>query len=1022
MSLTFDALFEALHDQKPYAWQRRLSTEVIEKGWPKVIAAPTGAGKTAVLDVALFHLAVEGRADSRKAPRRIVFAVDRRLVVDQAFERALCIQQRLELAREGPLHEMQERLRALAGGAGEALHVEELRGGMPREDDWARTPLQPAILCTTVDQLGSRLFFRGYGVSPAMAPVHAGLLGNDTLIILDEAHLSAAFAETVERAEVLRRTADKPLGLPFAITSLTATPRNAEGAFRLKDEELDEAAISRRLSARKLTRLHKVAAGAAKPEPDPEPNHQSGEDGEAADDTPSRNRRPDPTPFVAAAQDLLGSALTIAIVVNRVALARAIRERLCVKSGDGTAPSPADAILLTGRARPAERDQLIARYRQRLEGRAGGDKPLIVVATQCIEAGADFDFDALVTQIAPLDALAQRFGRLARSGERDGRPARAVVVALPSDLKAKDDPVYGSRMKATWEWLSARTTSRDDAMSAPAPRKGKLASSEPVIDLGPNALAAHIAGDADAARSCCTQASRPPVLRSADLDFWAMTNPRPHPDPHLPLYLHGDPRIETEVSIVWRADLSESDLEDESRAVDIVTAMPPRPGEALQLPIAAARALLSGARRADGADVPARSDDSDDSESPGGRKALAWRGRQSGVVAARGVRPGDTLIVPAGYGGCDLFGWLPEIREPIDPVEDIADLAAKPYASRRLALRLHPGLWPHAVASAGEDSQGATAPWSSIAALLAELPKRPQQIKGWVDRVLEALDTKGGGETVGLPFEKLAGRLQDLKMRRALRLLTPYRIVEGEVPEGVVIVTGAEAAASDDDDASSFRGQPQSLVDHVANVEREAAHYARALGLAGPLARALALAARHHDDGKCDRRFQEFLRAVTKDAAAAFTGDLAKSGFRASRAEEQRLREIAGLPKHWRHEVLSAQLFAQRSAGQEETREVLDLALWLIGTHHGQGRPFFTHNDPWDRVARQVGSETLAAAPGPHHLDFDWHGDAWADLFETLKRRYGFWGLVYLEAVLRLADHRASEQGEEPGDGEAPPY
>ncbi len=77
-------------------------------------------------------------------------------------------------------------------------------------------------------------------------------------------------------------------------------------------------------------------------------------------------------------------------------------------------------------------------------------KPLILVATQCIEAGVDIDLDALITEAAALDALRQRFGRLNRSG-RDIVPY-AAIVATKADLSPrKIDPVYGLAIKHTWD-------------------------------------------------------------------------------------------------------------------------------------------------------------------------------------------------------------------------------------------------------------------------------------------------------------------------------------------------------------------------------------------------------------------------------------------------------------------------------------------------------------------------------------------------------------------------------------------
>ncbi|MEZ6078031.1 MAG: hypothetical protein R3C56_20885 [Pirellulaceae bacterium] len=56
------------------------------------------------------------------------------------------------------------------------------------------------IITSTVDQVGSRLF-RGYGVAPLARPIQAAAVAFDSLIILDEAHISPAFSRTIRQVE-----------------------------------------------------------------------------------------------------------------------------------------------------------------------------------------------------------------------------------------------------------------------------------------------------------------------------------------------------------------------------------------------------------------------------------------------------------------------------------------------------------------------------------------------------------------------------------------------------------------------------------------------------------------------------------------------------------------------------------------------------------------------------------------------------------------------------------------------------
>ena len=179
----FPGFFEAVHGYSPFPWQERLAREVVGTGkWPPLLDLLTASGKTATINVAVFHLACEsGRGAERSAPMRILFVIDRRIVVDEAFGRARRIAEKLRSGTDGVLLKVKQRLSQLSGDLSRPLDLVRLRGGVPQERDWARSPAQPLVAVSTVDQVGSRLLFRGYGVSPRMWPVDAALVGTDAL-------------------------------------------------------------------------------------------------------------------------------------------------------------------------------------------------------------------------------------------------------------------------------------------------------------------------------------------------------------------------------------------------------------------------------------------------------------------------------------------------------------------------------------------------------------------------------------------------------------------------------------------------------------------------------------------------------------------------------------------------------------------------------------------------------------------------------------------------------------------------
>ena len=915
----FVAFFKDVHGHEPFPWQRRLTVRVLcREEWPKVIDLPTGTGKTAVLDTAVFAMATRPAV----FPRRVVFVVDRRIVVDQVYERAWRIKERVEEGKTPVLRRVRERLRALSDG--ESLGVAMLRGGVPM-DEWPDSPDQPWVMVSTVDQFGSRLLFRGYGVRRRMRPIHAGLAGNDCLAILDEVHLSVPFAETLSQVAALK---SEKLPCRFDIVEMSATPGNADvERFELKQSDLDECEeLCRRVSAAKQAKLVTV-----------------------------KDREALPAEIVRIVDSVAksktgGDIRSIGVVVNRVQTARETRRAL--EEGGH------DAVhLVTGRMRPLDRGAVLDRIgpavNPDIEKHPG--ETVIVVATQAIEVGADFSFDALVTECAPVDSLRQRFGRLDRRGIRHDRtdaPAQAWILGpKPSLSSTKPDPIYGHSIKATWKELERRAVD------------GR-------IDIGLRSLR-------DFPEGASAPRDRAPLLLKTHMDAWVQTNPEPIVQPLLEWFLHGIDRHRTaEVSILWRWD----------RSPDALRLVPPRQAEFLQVPLDAAKSWLAGDPEPDVADVVRAG-------ATGGDSAVTGNGSSTGCVrwvgfdedpkpvSADDIGPGDVLIMDPDRGGLRAGTWDPSSDEQ---VADLGDEAQIIYG-RKATLRLDPRLLdatPPAVP--GDETEVDIPARERILRWLGEHRDASSDQPQWFSEAVKRLN--GNPEIVSVGF---GGESE----------VSGYYILSERQP-GTEKPRVDTAVMDGSDESGSMTGTGVTLRHHLDGVGERAGRTAGRLGLSAKLVEDLRLAGRLHDLGKVDQRFQAQLVGDDPVALAILDEPLAKS-----RPGARRVRRY---PRGMRHEVASVAMIDSNPAVLTDAHD-RDLVLYLVGTHHGLGRPL-------PPVIEDPKPQTLAYTFDGHAMEANsdlTEGSLaldMADRFWRLVERYGYHGLAWLEAILRLADHRQSAE------------
>lgn len=1002
----FATFFKALHGYDPLPWQRRLAATVIENGaWPRLLDIPTGLGKTSAIDVALFCLAA--RPDS--SPRRIVVIVDRRVIVDQAAEHARKVQQRLTNAHTGVLGTVATALRSLWGGRDgrPPFEVSVLRGGMPRDEAWAHRPDRPVVVLSTVDQVGSRLLFRGYGVSANMAPIHAGLLGNDALLLLDEVQLSTAFAATLRALDERWRNWQEPHAegnahpeLPnrWAFVRMSATPIGDEAGdftFKLDDEDREHPVVRQRIGARKRAILGALIATTKDSD---------------------RSRRAVAEAFAShTATHLERGARRIAVIVNRVASARDIHEEVSARLSDR-----ADVVLITGRMRPLDRDAILGAVDDRasIAGRISAgtprdpeSRPVIVVSTQTLEAGADFDFDALVTECASVDALRQRFGRLDRRGEL-GESHATILVRKDQASDSSDDPVYGAALNTTWKWLESK-----------ADRSGE-------VDFG----IAHFPSlpkKREERRALCSPLAQAPVLLPAHLHAWAQTSPSGSPEPEVAPWLHGPARSTPEVRVVWRADLDDSVLRDPASAERLreylaasLGVAPPSSLEAISIPLPAFIAWLESEDVADVVDVESAGAVPDPKQrvDRNTRPFVSVTSRGVEVVREpRQVRPESTVVVPSSYGGIRHGNWDPRAREPVADLGDVAQVLHRARPVLRLAPAVLLGPNDQGSASHATPSAATTASrrpeFALPRALVEAVPTAPPVEEPDFDAT-EAIDawlesTRSSGSSL---WRVVVDALLGEGRTRRLLTLGPSRFfavvgrrVSRSTLEAYLNADPLTDVVADDDDGASYIGHEVELAEHLSDVERWARAFANNVGLPASVRDDIALAARLHDIGKADPRFQQMLHGGSAVRMAASGRLLAKSrADTRDRVAQRQARERARYPDGYRHELLSVAMLEGAGAVLGKAHDA-ELVLHLVGSHHGWCRPFAPAVSPGPSLDVSFALDGMAFSADTAHRLASYDSNV-AERYWRLTERYGWWTLAWLEALLRLADHRASEE------------
>lgn len=936
----FDHQFEELTSFRPLSWQSRLFREYFIRGkTPGSIDIPTGLGKTAVM--ALWLIA---RAKGAALPRRLVYVVDRRAVVDQATDFANSLRERLDTQIID--------LKAGLGLGDRSLPISTLRGQYADNREWLEDPTSAAIIVGTVDMVGSRLLFEGYGVSRKMRPYHAGLLGADTLVVLDEAHLVPPFEKLLAAIEGRASdfgtlAAEDRKTIPaLKLLSLSATGGHRLGTvFRLEGRldapagnrvDLDDKTVERRLTAEKfLTLVPK--------------------DAEKLEETLATHAW--------SLADRGSAPIRCLVFSNSRDIAEKTRKRIeLLAKGDrnrGIDTREVDTELFVGARRVRERQNVMAEWLKAKGFLAGSvvelSRPAFLFATSAGEVGVDLDADHIVCDLVAWERLVQRFGRVNRRGGRSARilivdegPPQPKKTGSPTSEEAVQMQCYLAVRRLLQELPQPATDSR--LVSPEALRMLKQRA-----DVEPE-LAATL-------KAATTAEPLRPALTRALVDAWSMTSLEEHTGrPAVAPWLRGWVDERPQTTVVWRGHLPvrKDVLTTRVEVESYFEAAPLHVSEHLDADTFVVAEWLH--ERCAALLGPA--------------KAVSSQGDsdETDVAADHGSARPEHL------GRNDVIAFaLSQSGQMIDRFF-LADFAVpKDDKARRRALDRRLGQLAGAIlivdARFGGIRHGLLDGESSVHAETAD------SIDTWMPPVL----VSGQGvdlhrPIVGFRVRGVAGSdpSSDRRWRERYRFTLEWD-ADGAPVRFLIVDKWRGDSANEEDRSSSINCQL--LSQHQSWTESKARALAEKLGLCRDLTAALAFAARLHDEGKKSSRWQRAFHAPAGQEPYAKTkGPI----------------DFA-LLDGYRHEFGSLAWVQKEESFVALPEDLRDLVLHLVAAHHGQARPV-------------ISTKSCEDAPPSLLQERARHV---ALRFARLQKRWGPWGLAWLESLLRAADQQASRDNEE---------